>query len=106
MERDIAQTAQWIGENATAALHGYEQGDYDTLKICLESVIAMAQDLGYVPADEEDPEEDKDLHGPSTDSAPEEFLAYWHPGGADGHWSSPHGCHDACPVCNGDEEAQ
>ena len=36
---------------------------------------------------------------PSTDSDPHVFLAFWHNGEADGHWSSPHGCHAQCPVC-------
>lgn len=35
---------------------------------------------------------------PSTDADPDTFLAYWHPGGAQGHWSSPNGCHRACPM--------
>lgn len=57
--------------------------------------------------DQEDADaEGDDMQGPSPDSDPEEFLAYWHPGGADAHWSSPHGCHDECPVCHGDEDPE
>lgn len=41
---------------------------------------------------------------PATDSDPQAFLASWHQGEADGHWSSPHGCHDQCPVCASAQE--
>ena len=47
MDIDIAQTAQWIGEAACQADNAYEQGDYDTLKACLEMIEAYAADLGY-----------------------------------------------------------
>ena len=40
---------------------------------------------------------------PSPDADPNVFLAYWHQGQADGHWSSPNGCHEQCPVCSGEE---
>ena len=42
---------------------------------------------------------------PATDSDSDVFLDYWHQGEADGHWSSPNGCHDQCPVCASEQEA-
>ena len=48
---------------------------------------------------EEAKEREADEEEPSTDSDPHVFLAFWHNGEADGHWSSPHGCHAQCPVC-------
>ena len=47
----------------------------------------------------EEAEEREGDEKPSTDSDPHVFLAFWHNGEADGHWSSPHGCHAQCPVC-------
>jgi hypothetical protein len=50
--------AQWIGEDAVKAADAYAQGDYDTLKACLESIQYYAMELGYVPGhatEEEDP---------------------------------------------------
>jgi hypothetical protein len=49
----------------------------------------------------DDPEDD-DMQGPGPDSDPEVFLAYWHQGEAEDHWSSPHGCHAQCPACQED----
>lgn len=51
---------------------------------------------------DEDPE-DEDMQGPGSDSDPQTFLNYWHQGQADGHWNSPHGCHEQCPVCQEDD---
>jgi len=42
---------------------------------------------------------------PATDSDSDVFLDSWHQGEADGHWSSPNGCHDQCPVCASEQEA-
>jgi hypothetical protein len=41
---------------------------------------------------------------PGPDADPERFLDYWHQGDPEDHWSSPHGCHTACPVCTGTQE--
>src|SRR5712692_6409027 len=43
-------------------------------------------------------EEAQEREEPSTDSDPQALLDYGHHGKADGHWSSPHGCHEQCPV--------
>ena len=51
-------------------------------------------------AAEEAQEREEDAEEPSTDSDPHVFLAYWHNGDAEGgHWRSPNGCHEQCPVC-------
>lgn len=47
--RKVRQVAQWIGESAVQAEHAYAQGDYDTLKACLEAIHMYASDLGYSP---------------------------------------------------------
>jgi hypothetical protein len=49
-----------------------------------------------------DDPEDEDMQGPGPDSDPQAFLDFWHQGEADDHWSSPHGCHTACPACKAD----
>jgi hypothetical protein len=48
-------------------------------------------------------EDDADMQGPAPDADPQTFLDYWHQGHADGHWSSMHGCHEQCPVCQQEE---
>jgi hypothetical protein len=52
--KQIATTAQWIGEATDEAQAAYEAGDYDTLKACLEVIEAYASDLGYAPVVRED----------------------------------------------------
>jgi hypothetical protein len=45
---------QWIGEAALQAEDAYREGDYDTLKACLEAIQMQAGDLGYIePSPEE-----------------------------------------------------
>jgi hypothetical protein len=44
----------------------------------------------------EEPETPREEPGIDADS--DVFLAYWHQGKADGHWSSPNGCSIYCPM--------
>jgi hypothetical protein len=74
--------------NAVCAARELDLDDYVVVQVAIDT--AALEDLlsNHLPALE-----------PATDSDPDVFLDSWHQGEADGHWSSPNGCHDQCPVC-------